>query len=140
MARKPITGAAAWVTDELRRAAQTAQDINVDAETHQRVQQMWARAGNTALVSSAESYRIGDPPTGRLIRPNNSEGWEVECWQMYDSVGELHYVAGQNGRSVAQARLYIAEYDEDGIPREVTKGEPASMSRDLLGGKPCPPI
>lgn len=135
MGRKPITGAAAWVTDELRRAAQTAQDINADAETRQRVQQMWQRAGTTALVSSAESYRIGDPPTGRLIRPNNSEGWEAECWQYYDTVGELHYVAGQNGRSVAQSRLYIAEYDEDGIPREVTRGNPAAMSRDLLGGE-----
>jgi len=135
VSRKRITGAAAWVTDELTRAARTAQDINADAETHQRVQQMWARTGNTALVSSAESYRIGDPPTGRLIRPNNSEGWEQECWQYYDSVGELHYVAGQNGRSVAQARLFIAQYDEDGIPREVEQGEAAAMSRDLLGGE-----
>src|SRR5690606_41826899 len=95
---------------------------------------MWQRAGTTALVSSAESYRIGDPPTGRLIRPNNSEGWEAECGQYYDTVGELHYVAGQNGRVVAQSRLYLAEYDEDCIPREGTRGDPTSMARDLLGG------
>jgi hypothetical protein len=135
VSRKRITGAASWVTDELARAAQTAREINADAETTQRVNTMWKRAANASLVSSAESYRIGDPPTGRLIRPNNSDGWEAECWQMYDNVGELHYVAGQNGRSVAQARLYIAQYDDDGIPREVTKGEAASMSRDLLGGE-----
>lgn len=135
MSRKRITGAASWVAEELQRAAQTAREINADAETTQRVQRMWQRAAHPSLISSAESYRIGDPPTGRLIRPNNSEGWEAECWQFYDNVGELHYVAGQNGRSVAQARLYIAKYDDDGIPREVTSGDAAAMSRDLLGGE-----
>lgn len=134
--RRRITGAASWVTEELSRAAQTAQDINADAATRQRVQQMWTRAGTSALVSSAESYRIGDPPTGRLIRPNNTEGWEQECWDYYDGVGELHYVAGQNGRSVAQARLFIAQYDDDGIPREVEgRCDAGIMSRDLLGGE-----
>ena len=135
MSRKRITGAASWITDELERAAQTAREINADEATTSRVHSMWKNAANTSLVSSAESYRIGDPPTGRLIRPNNSDGWEAECWQFYDTVGELHYVAGQNGRSVAQARLYIAEYDKDGIPREVESGDAAAMSRDLLGGE-----
>lgn len=124
----------AWVGAELERAGQIARQINADQETVERVQSMWQRAGTNSIVSTAAAYRIGDPPTGRLIRPNNSEGWEQECWAYYDSVGELHYIAGQNGRSVSQARLYIAKYDDDGIAREVEDGNAAAMSRDLLGG------
>lgn len=123
----------AWVSSELERAGRVAESIRADEETRHRVKQMWQNAGGS-LVSSAAAYRIGDPPTGRLIRPSNKEGWESECWAFYDAVGELHYVAGQNGRAVAQARLYIAEYDDRGVPREVEKGDAAAMSRDLLGG------
>ncbi len=108
-----------WYEDEYRRAVQAANDMGADEATRARVAAMWQNAASGGLVATAASYRIGDPPTGRLIRPNNQEGWEAECWQMYDSVGELHYVAGQNGRAVAQARLFIAAYDKDGVPREV---------------------
>lgn len=134
MARKTSWAQGEWISGELKRAAQTAAEINADADTKQRVEQLWQKTSG-ALISSAEGYRIGDPPSGRLIRPNNAEGWEQECWQFYDSVGELHYVAGQNGRSVAQARLFIAKYDDEGIPREVETGDAAAMSRDLLGGE-----
>ncbi|MDQ0376503.1 hypothetical protein [Amycolatopsis thermophila] len=121
--------------EELQRAGQKAQEMGADEATQQRVRAMWEKAAAPALIATAESYRIGDPPTGRLIRPNNAEGWETECWQYYDSVGELHYVAGQNGRSVAQARLFVAKYDDDGVPREVETGDAAALSRDLLGGE-----
>ncbi|QYN17597.1 hypothetical protein [Amycolatopsis sp. DSM 110486] len=125
----------AWANGELDRAARVASEINADAETQGRVTEMWRDAANKALISTAAAYRIGDPPTGRLIRPNNAEGWESECWQYYDTVGELHYVAGQNGRAVALARMFIAQYDDEGIPREVETGNAAALSRDLLGGE-----
>jgi hypothetical protein len=89
----------------------------------------------TALVSTAAAYRIGDPPNGRLIRPRQHEGWEPEVWQMYDCTGELHYVAAQYGRAVSRARFYIAEYDDEGIPRESKNPEARAYGRDLLGGE-----
>ena len=96
-------------------------------------------AGGRVIVSSAAAYTIGDPPNGRLIRPRQHEGWEAECWGFYDCVGELHYVAGQYGRAVSRARFYIAEYDEDGVPRESKNPEARAYSRALLGGEASAP-
>lgn len=87
------------------------------------------------LVSTAAGYTIGEPPVGRLIRPGATDGWNKECWAFYDAVGELHYVAGQYGRAVSRARLYIARYNEDGDLEEATTGEARALNRDMLGGE-----
>lgn len=88
-----------------------------------------------AIVSTAAGYTIGEPPTGRLIRPAKNENWSKECWAFYDAVGELHYVAGQFARAVSRGRLYIAKYDEDGVAKEVKTGDAAAIGRDMLGGE-----
>ena len=88
-----------------------------------------------AVISTAAGYTIGEPPTGRIIRPRVDEQWPSECWAYYDAVGELHYVAGQYARAVSRGRLYVARYDEDGEPKEVTKGEGGRVNRELLGGE-----
>lgn len=87
------------------------------------------------IVSTAAGYTIGDPPTGRIARPNQTEGWDKEVWAFYDATGELHYVAGQYGRAVSRARLFVAKYDEGGEPVEVKTGEAGRLNRELLGGE-----
>lgn len=88
-----------------------------------------------ALISTAAGYTIGDPPNGRLLRPNQTEGWDAETWAMYNCTGELHYVASQYGRACARARFYIAQRNSDGAPEEVKKGEAERVSREMLGGE-----
>lgn len=103
-----------------------------------------------ALVAASESYCIGDPPRGRLIRPDSKEceEWASECWEFFHHLGEVHYVATQYARAISRARFYIAEYDqdedkpegrrEDNVPREVSADSPvAELSRGLLGGETC---
>lgn len=121
---------------ELAAVATRARDTGITAREPARLDpDEWARDARHALVSASAAHRIGDPPTGRLIRPRNDQDWPKECWEFYDNVGELHYVATQNGRAVGRVRFYIAEYDDDGIPREVERGKAAALSRGLLGGE-----
>lgn len=95
----------------------------------------WDRERRHSLAAASAAHVIGDPPTGRLIRPHNDGDWAKECWQFYDAVGELHYVATQNGRAIGRVRFYIAEYGDDNVAREVEKGNPAALSKGLLGGE-----
>lgn len=123
----------AWLDDEeLDRAAETARRL---AATGLDTDLTSPPPRPAALVSTAAAYTIGDPPNGRLIRPNQVEGWDKETWAMYDCTGELHYVASQYGRAVSRARLFVARRNEDGSTEEVTTGEAGRVGRDMLGGE-----
>lgn len=119
---------------ELAAAAERARQAGLSPDEARQVERYWEKARKRAVIATAVSYRIGDAVSGRMVRPREGGGWQKEAWEFYDSCGELHYVAAQCGRGVASARLYIARYDEQGVPREVETGDAAAMTRDLLGG------
>lgn len=120
---------------ELAAAAERARAAGLTAGESAQVQGYWKQAQKRAVIATATHHTIGEPPVGRLLRPTEADNdWQKEAWDFHDTCGELHYVAAQCGRGVASARLFIAEHDDDGIAREVDKGDPAALSRDLLGG------
>lgn len=47
--------------------------------------------------------------------------WQAEVWRLYDIVPEFHFLAGRIGDSLAQARLYVTEVDEQGEETGETK-------------------
>lgn len=121
--------------DALARAAEIVERLSASATARPPAPVEAEPKQPPVLVSTAAGYTIGAPPVGNLIRPGKNAGWDTECWAFYDAVGELHYVAGQYGRAVSRARLYIAKYNDEGEPQEVKTGNAAALNRELLGGE-----
>lgn len=72
--------------------------------------------GPTSLVASA--VRL---PAARESRVTASEAWQAEAWRLYDSVGELRFVANWVGNLMSRARL-VAIQHADGERRALTGG------------------
>lgn len=49
-----------------------------------------------------------------------SEDWQSEAWDMYDEVGEQRFLATTLAGRVAQARLFVGKYNDDGDLEELT--------------------
>jgi hypothetical protein len=75
-------------------------------------------------VTSAKILRQG---------PMNGREWQDEAWNMYDLVGENHYLATTLAGRMSQARLYVGLMPEDDTqePEQVTTG-PAAQAFDAL--------
>jgi hypothetical protein len=51
--------------------------------------------------------------------------WQVQAWEMYDEVGELHSATGWLAHSLSRCKLYVAE-----LPEDSTEGDPAPTTND----------
>lgn len=80
----------------------------------------------TLNETSWRSYRLRD------------EAWQVECWRLYDCIGELHFAAGWVGSAISRVRIYVAEVDELGrVGEEVSGDEEIEAVADTLFGGPA---
>jgi hypothetical protein len=66
-----------------------------------------------SLSAATAVVDLGDGSSWKTWRFGNTE-WQREAWRLYDIVGELGFLAGRIGQSVAQARLYVTEVSETG--------------------------
>lgn len=66
-----------------------------------------------ALTAAAVTVSLGNGSSWKTWRFGNSD-WQTEAWRLYDIVPELHKLAGRIGDSIAKARLYVTEVDENG--------------------------
>lgn len=61
-----------------------------------------------------------------------SEDWQKEAWEMYDQVGEQRFLATTLAGRVAQARLYVGKYNDDGDLEELTDDTDPDDFRAIL--------
>jgi hypothetical protein len=66
-----------------------------------------------SLSAATAVVDFADGSSWRTWRFGNTD-WQREAWRLYDIVGELGFLAGRIGQSVAQARLYVTQVDETG--------------------------
>jgi len=81
---------------------------------------------------TAAARRITGTQVRRLTAQVGRE-WQDECWNMYDLVGELHYLSTTLAGRMAQARLFVGQLspDDTQAPQQVTDG-PAAQAFDAL--------
>ena len=62
--------------------------------------------------------------------------WQVQAWEMYDEIGELHSATGWLAHSLSRCKLYVAELPEDRTEGDPvpTKDETAKQPLDELFG------
>lgn len=89
-----------------------------------------------SLVASAARVRLDDT-SWRYYRLRD-ELWQVECWRLYDCIGELHFAAGWVGSACSRVRIYVAEVDELGrVGEEVEGNSKIEAIADTLFGGPA---
>lgn len=79
-----------------------------------------------ALSGAVAVVELGAASSWASWKFGNRE-WQTESWRLYDIVPEHRFLANRIGDSVAQARLYVAELDENG--EEVGEVEDSSIQR-----------
>lgn len=86
-----------------------------------------------ALTAATSAIPLGTGSSWETWKFGNSD-WQVEAWRLYDVVGELHFLAGRIGDSIARARLYVTEVDDTGEETgEVTEERIARLAAIPLG-------
>lgn len=63
--------------------------------------------------------------------------WQVQAWEMYDEIGELHSATGWLAHSLSRCKLYVAELPEDrteGDPVPTTNADARQPLDELFGG------
>jgi hypothetical protein len=89
-----------------------------------------------SLVASAARVTLNDS-SWRYYRLRD-ELWQLECWRLYDCIGELHFAAGWVGSACSRVRIYVAEVDKLGrVAGEVEDDEEVEAVSDTLFGGPA---
>lgn len=89
-----------------------------------------------SLVASAARVKLNDS-SWRYYRLRD-EMWQVECWRLYDCIGELHFAAGYVGSACSRVRIFVAEIDELGrVGNEVDDDKEVQALGDTLLGGPA---
>lgn len=81
----------------------------------------------TSLVSSAVKL-----PTVRDGYVRRSESWQAEAWRLYDTVGELRFVANWVANLMSRATFAVVHH-HIGQDHEVTDGPIANVMADYFG-------
>lgn len=84
-----------------------------------------------SLTAAVTDIPLGPESRNFAIKAHE---WQKEAWRLYDIVGELRFLANWIGDSVSQARLYVAELDENGEQgAETEDAEVAKLASGPLG-------
>lgn len=84
------------------------------------------------LVSAATLVRQSSLRDVAKRRP-----WQVQAWEMYDEIGELHAAANWLGHSLSRCKLYVGELPDDrteGDPKPTTDERAQQPLDELFGG------
>lgn len=88
-----------------------------------------------SLIASAVQVKLTDR-SWKDFRLRDEE-WQVECWRLYDIIGELHFAANYIGSACSRVRVYVAEVDDKGrVGDEVSSDEEVQSIADTLFGGP----
>jgi hypothetical protein len=86
-----------------------------------------------ALVGATAQVSMGNASSWKTWKFGN-QAWQVEAWRLYDLIPEERFLANWIGDSVAQARLYVTEVDEQGEEQgEVTDKTISRLAAVPLG-------
>lgn len=89
-----------------------------------------------SLVASAARVKLNDS-SWRSYRLRD-EAWQLECWRLYDCIGELHFAGGYVGSACGRVRIYVAEVDDVGrIGKEIEDDKEVEAISDTLFGGPA---
>lgn len=66
-----------------------------------------------SLTAATALVTLDKASSWKTWRFGNTE-WQTESWRLYDIIPEHWFLANRIGNSLAQARLYVAEVDENG--------------------------
>ena len=81
----------------------------------------------TSLVASA--VRL---PAVREGHVRGSEAWQAEAWRLYDTVGELRFVANWVANLMSRASI-VTTHHHPGLDHEVSEGAIADVMREYFG-------
>lgn len=89
-------------------------------------------------VFAVREMEITNPTrkTNGVKMGGGSRAWQAEAWEMFDTVGELSFVAQWLQNSCSQVSLYAAEVDDKGQPGPVSNNTLASEIVASIGGGP----
>ena len=91
-----------------------------------------------SLIASAAQVSFSDRDQSWRTYRLRDELWQIECWRLYDTIGELHFAAGWVGSACSRVRIYIAEVDELGrVGKEVDGDDEIEAISDTLFGGPA---
>lgn len=94
------------------------------------------QAPANSLIASAARVTL-DNSSWRNYRLRD-ELWQIECWRLYDCIGELHFAAGWVGSACSRVRIYVAKVDDLGrIAGEVEDDKEVEAISDTLFGGPA---
>lgn len=89
-----------------------------------------------SLIASAVQVKLSDR-SWKDFRLRDEE-WQVECWRLYDIIGELHFAANYLGSACSRVRIYVADVDEKGrVGDEVEDDAEVQAIADTLFGGPA---
>lgn len=71
------------------------------------------------------TYKFGD------------DTWQQEAWRLYDTIGELRYLANWVGSACSRVRIYVAEVDKNGRVQQETEKPKVAALADTLFGSPA---
>lgn len=85
------------------------------------------------LVASATRLRVGTKAAEATIK--RREAWQSECWDAFDTVGEVKYGAGFFGNAMSRLGLYVGVIPDD------PDADPAPITTDIPDeGEPGPEV
>lgn len=91
-------------------------------------------------VTVASAQVVGRAQIRRTI---NTDGWQKELWDFYDTVGELRFATGWLANATSRCGLYIGTFSDSGAPHPAPDDETdpaAATARDLLSALHYGPI
>lgn len=88
--------------------------------------------GLTAAATRLKEKKVGTAPAQA-----SADNWQGRAWDMYDSVGELRFVASTLAGRLSQARLFVARRNADSaVPVEVEGNDPVNAILEGVGRTP----
>ena len=71
-----------------------------------------------ALVAAATRIKVGDKASASAVK--RRQGWQAECWDSFDAIGEVKYGANYLGNALSRLSLYVGilpdDVDADPVP------------------------
>lgn len=94
-----------------------------------------------SVVASANrivKQDLGAYRTNSKVLAGDDREWQLQSWDMYDLVGEQHFLTNILAGKGAQARLYIGHIDVENLTAAPTESEQTNLNAILntLGGGP----